>query len=309
MKVSLELPLAFTDGFIDRAAIGLLAKSIEAVGFYSCYVTDHPIPDVQWLRQGGHQSPDPFVALSFVAAATDTLRLQTNIVVLPYRNPFLTAKSAASLDYLSQGRLILGVGTGYSKKEFAALGVDFEERGTLMDEALQTIKIAWTESGLNVAGKHFSAVGHSLAPQPSQKPHPPIWVGGNSQRAIRRAVDFGDGWLPFPVSQKLSRHVGTAPLADLADLKKRIGYLHAYANSIGRDKPIDICMVPFGLDMYAEQRPSTEQIIGQFESLQTLGVSAVNIALPGDTLTAFLDNISAFGETVLRHFSEKEWAP
>jgi alkanesulfonate monooxygenase SsuD/methylene tetrahydromethanopterin reductase-like flavin-dependent oxidoreductase (luciferase family) len=145
MKISLGLPTQRVDRaaeFVTAEAIAEMSRAAETAGFDAVYVTEHPIPQTQWMDSGGHHALDPFVALSFAAAATTTLRVQTHLCVLPYRNPFLTAKTVASLDALSGGRVILGVGTGYLQDEFEALGVDFAERNDLTDEAIVTMKAA-----------------------------------------------------------------------------------------------------------------------------------------------------------------------
>ena len=113
---------------VSGSGIGAVTAAAEAAGFHGFGFTDHPAPTQRWLESGGHDAVDPFVAMGFAAARTTTLRLIPNVVVLPYRNPFVVAKSGATLDLLSGGRFTLAVGVGYLKREFAALGVDFEER-------------------------------------------------------------------------------------------------------------------------------------------------------------------------------------
>ncbi len=148
MRVSVSLPVDKMDSgaeFVSGEAIAKMARAAEEAGFDACFVTDHPMPDERWLAGGGHHALDPFVALSFAAAATHRLRLQTHVLVAAYRNPFLTAKAAASLDALSNGRVILGVAAGYLEAEFAALGVDFAERNELCDAAIRTMRRGWLE--------------------------------------------------------------------------------------------------------------------------------------------------------------------
>src|SRR5262245_27365287 len=131
MRFSVALPVDRVDApgeFQTGAAIGEIASAAERSGFDAVFVTDHPLPEAGWLAAGGHHAMDPFVALSFAAAATTRIRLQTNLCVLPYRNPFITAKSVATLDALSGGRVILGVGGGYLRPEFDALQAGFETR-------------------------------------------------------------------------------------------------------------------------------------------------------------------------------------
>ena len=126
------------------AGVAAVAVAAQAAGFGGFGFTDHPAPTQKWLEAGGHDALDPFVAMGFAAAHTTTLRLIPNVVVLPYRNPFVVAKAGATLDLLSGGRFTLAVGVGYLKREFAALGVDFDERGALVEEALQVIRAVWT---------------------------------------------------------------------------------------------------------------------------------------------------------------------
>jgi alkanesulfonate monooxygenase SsuD/methylene tetrahydromethanopterin reductase-like flavin-dependent oxidoreductase (luciferase family) len=123
--------------FVSADAIADVAHAAEAAGFASVFVTEHPFPQDEWMRTGGHHALDPFVALSFAATATSTISLLTYLCVVPYRNPFLTAKAALTLDVLSDGRLVLGVGAGYLEAEFRAVGVDFAERNELLDEGIE----------------------------------------------------------------------------------------------------------------------------------------------------------------------------
>src|ERR1700761_891930 len=129
---------------VSGDGIVAVAVAAEAAGFSGFGFTDHPAPTQRWLESGGHDALDPFVAMSFAAAHTTTLRLIPNVVVLPYRNPFVVPKAGATLDLLSGGRFTLAVGVGYLKREFLALGVDFDERGAIFEEALQVIRDVWT---------------------------------------------------------------------------------------------------------------------------------------------------------------------
>lgn len=133
--------------------------------------------------------------LTAAASVTTKIRLQTGLLVLPYRNPLLVARAVASLDVYSGGRVILGVGAGYLTGEFKALGADFEMRNERMDDVIRTLKIAWTQDEFSVEGSDFSARDCRILPRPVQQPHPPIWIGGNSNRAIRRAVELAAGWV------------------------------------------------------------------------------------------------------------------
>ncbi len=287
------------DEFLTAGAVAEMARAAEAAGFDACFVTDHPFPGDRWLAAGGHHALDPFVALSFAAAATTRLRLQTHVLVLAYRNPFLVAKAAATLDVLSGGRLVLGVAAGYLKSEFAALGADFEVRNEAIDEGIRALKRAWTEEGVRFQGRGFAAAGNTMLPRPRQKPHPPVWVGGNSRRAIRRAVELGDGWMPFPTAARTAPHLRTAPLESVADLAERLAYLRAHAESVGRTQPLDVCFVPFGLDRDSSGRVEPTRFLDSAAELSALGVTWLTVVLPADSRAAWAEAVARFGREIV----------
>ena len=300
MRISLHLPIEDVSQpgeFLTGAAVAELARAIEASGADAAYVTDHPCPAEGWIAHGGHHALDPFVALSFAAAATTRLRLHTHLIVLAYRNPLLTAKAVASLDRLSDGRLIMGVGVGYMQQEFAALGVDFTERGKLVDEALAAMKLAWAGEPFALQGRHFDAPGNVSQPMPLQRPHPPIWAGGNSALAIRRAVGSCDGWAPFPAKGKLSEITGTDDIATIDDLKAKIDYALELRAAAGGG-PFDICMVPFKM-MMGHQMAPTDAILEQLHALAAVGVTWSAIALPAPSRAGFIENVERFGAEVV----------
>ena len=175
-----------SDGdLLDSGALDEVARAAETAGFDALALTEHPIPGARWLHAGGHQSLDPFVALGVrgrrhVAAATPDATSR----VAPYRNPFLLAKAAATVDKLSGGRMILGLGAGYQKSEFHALGVPLDERGALFDEVLDCLPLHWKGEPFSYEGRHFDARDVMARPKPVQDPIP-IWIGGNSKAARR----------------------------------------------------------------------------------------------------------------------------
>jgi len=148
-------------------------------------------PGMQWL--------DPLVTLSMVAAVTDRVRLGTSVLVLPYRNPVNLAAEAAALDVLSDGRFVLGVGAGWMREEFDALGIDPAERGARTDEHIEVLRALWTQDPASFSGRFTSFDGIVLATTPRSEGGPPVWVGGNTDAALRRAVRLGDGWHGFEV--------------------------------------------------------------------------------------------------------------
>lgn len=225
--------------FLTQEAVAEVARAAESAGFGIVAVTEHPIPSDEWLASGGHDALDPFVALSFAAAATKTLRVLTNLTVVPYRNPFLLAKSAASLDRLSGGRLILGCGTGYLKEEFDAMGVDFEERNSLFDESLEVLRKTWKGESVVHAGRHFKAIGNTAHPTPAQA-ELPIWIGGNSQLSRRRVAERCQGWMPMPNPRSLGSRRRTAHIDGVDDLREGVASMKAHAAKVGRKAELDV---------------------------------------------------------------------
>jgi len=286
--------------FLAPGAIGELSAAAEAAGFAAVYTTEHPFPGDEWLAHGGHHALDPLVALSFAAAATSSVLLHTNLFVPAYRNPFLAAKGIATLDVLSGGRTIIGLGAGYLEAEFDALGADFTGRNDRMDEALVAMEAAWSGESVTFSGTGYRAAGNTMLPRPRQRPRPPLWIGGNSRRAIRRAVESADGWCPFPTPAKYATRTRTAPLESAADLAVALDYARGHAASVGRTEPLTVCFIPDGLSMGA--RPVDEdRVITSIRELESIGVTWVSVALPGDTRVDQLAAIERFGTGVLGH--------
>jgi probable F420-dependent oxidoreductase len=248
MRFTVGLPVDHVDHldeFVTGPAIGEMAAAAEAAGFDAVYVTDHPAADVQWLEGGGHHALEPLVGLAFAAAATTTIKLQTHVYVAAYRNPFLAAKGVATLDALSGGRVLLGVAAGYLRPEFGALGVDFDERNDLLDECIEVMRTVWTEDAVAYDGRHFKARAVTMRPRPVSTPTPPIWIGGNSGRAMRRAVELGDGWVPFPNPVAAARATKTPSITSLDELAVRLDAMREHAKKVERSEPIDVCFAPF----------------------------------------------------------------
>ena len=302
MRFSIGLPtdkVQYGKEFVGHAAITELGRAAEAAGFDACNVTDHPFPTDRWMRAGGHHAHDPFVSLAFVAAVTTRIRLHTNIIVVPYRNPFVLARSVASLDSLSDGRVILGAAVGYLKAEFKALGVDFDRRNDSTDEALVAMKKAWTEDVTEFEGHGYQALGNVLEPKPVQKPHPPLWIGGNAKRAIRRAVDHGDAWLPFLSPELLSKTSRTAQLDSFDELQRRVDYMHEYCEKTGRSQPPEIAFTPLSAGRSSEDRWEPAQVLDQIPQLGDLGVTWLVVSVPCTARSEFIENAQRYGEEVV----------
>jgi probable F420-dependent oxidoreductase len=285
--------------FLVPGAVGELAAAAEAAGFAAVYTTDHPFPADAWLAHGGHHSLDPLVVLSIAAAATRTIRVHTNLLIAAYRNPFLVAKGVASLDVLSGGRVILGIGTGYLEAEFEALGASFDDRNDRTDEAIEAMRLAWSGASVSFEGTGFRADGNTMLPTPLQRPHPPIWIGGNSRRAIRRAVELGDGWCPFPLPSRAAPRTRTAPMVSVQSLADALEYARSLTRSIGRSRPLTVAYIPEGLAMGQSTGVDPDAVLRSIGQLEELGVEWVSVALPGETRDEQLESVEAFGTSVL----------
>ena len=220
--------------------------------------------------------------------------MHTNIYVLAYRNPFLAAKSLASLDVMSGGRLVLGVAAGYLRPEFRALGVDFDTRGELLDEALELLPRIWAEDGVAVEGSGYTSKGVSARPRPLQRPHPPIWVGGNTLSAMRRAVRYGQGWSPFPTPAGLESSARTAAITNLDDLTTRLDRLGELRAEMGREEPLTVCFAPFsGGDYQRDPESTLPAMVDEIRGLESVGVDWVTVGVPGLARSEILDRAAA----------------
>ena len=285
---------------VTGSGIATVAAAAEAAGFHGFGFTDHPAPSQRWLESGGHDAVDPFVAMAYAAARTMTLRLIPNVVVLPYRNPFVVAKAGATLDLLSDGRFILAVGVGYLKREFAALGVDFDERAQLFEEALEVIRGIWTTDDFTYEGTHFNAKGITAHPRPTSTPHPPIWIGGNTVAARRRVTKYGDGWCPFPAPAVLAQTARTAAM-DSEILVEGIEDLRRRFDAADRDwSGIDITFTNADGGSPSDVDFNADAYLAGLEKLAAVGVTWVQVGLPGDNLTHVLETIERFGKSVIQ---------
>ncbi len=197
--------------YAKKDAILKVAKTAEELGFESLWVSDHVV--IPESHQGfGDVFYEPLTTLTYVGACTSKILLGTSVIILPYRDPIVLAKILSTLDVLSGGRVILGIGAGWLKEEFDALSVSYKERGSITDECIEVLKVLWTKEAPSFKGTYYNFSEIKFLPRPVQKPYIPIWVGGNSKRAIERAVNAGNGW----------HSVGLAP----EEIKERIKYIN-----------------------------------------------------------------------------------
>ena len=265
-----------------------LARAADDLGFDFVTAQDHSVAPRQWAADGGGQTwYEPFVVLSYVAAVTKRVRLLTDVLIVPYRSPFQTAKIAASLDQLSGGRLILGVGSGYLEEEFKILGASFPDRGAVTDDSLEVIKRCWTEEWIDVSTPHFEAKDVSISPRPVQRPHPPVWVGGNSWRALRRAVEHGDGWTPF-----------------FRENPERVREAVRRAREFGLDpnRPFDLA-VPIRRGVHKEDGSlDPDSIRRQAEAMAEAGATHIKVGFKAATSGEYVSKMETFSRDVISRF-------
>ena len=242
---------------------------------------------------------EPLAALNFIAGCTKKVRLGTHVLIIPYRNPVLTAKILCTLDVLSEGRVILGAGVGWMEEEFQAMGLDtYKERGAVTDEYLQIYKDLWTKDDASFQGKFYQISDTGFEPKPIQKPHPPVWIGGHSGPAVRRAAKFGDGWMP----------IGLRPPAILEpeELAEKIAQLRKLTVAAGR--PEDAVALTFSTGVIfndqsdrsrAWMQGNPEQIASDLQQYQSLGVSNFIINFQGRTVPELQENMERFSREVI----------
>ena len=204
MKLSVEFPsVSYREG---PEAVRRMAQAIERIGYDHIDIFDHVVMGhpMEGRPPGPYNAAMPIIealmGLSYLAAVTSRVTLGTEVLVLPQREPTLVAKQISTLDTLSGGRVRLGIGVGWQESEYEAMGEDFHTRGARMDEAIQLLRTYWGEARVDFAGKAYRAVAMAMEPKPPQGRALPIWVGGNSEAALRRVGRLGDGWLASRVT-------------------------------------------------------------------------------------------------------------
>jgi probable F420-dependent oxidoreductase len=278
--------------------LGAVARIAEQAGFDGFAMSEHPFPELGWLNAGGHHAFDPFVSLSFAAASTERMRLITYVLVAGYRNPYLAAKSVASLDVLSRGRLVVGMGAGYLQPEFQVLGADFAGRGKSLEEAIPAMRAAW--AGTDHPGPLFPARGHRMLPAPAQAGGPPLWIGGNSPAARRRAVSLADGWMPMGQSREVAAITGTPPLESVGELATQIGTMQRKRSDAGASA-LDVSFAPFesGLLRHGEADAFASGVRKLLDAYTEAGVTWITVEPASRSLEALRRDVGRIGELLI----------
>ena len=291
-----------------------IAQQGDKLGFFCMVMPDHVVQprtvesqypysitgDIQQAHQtASDERLEQVTTLAWLAGITETIKLVTSVMIIPYRKPILTAKMLATLDMLSKGRLILGAGVGWMEEEFQAMGLDtYKERGAVTDEYLQLYKELWTKESPSFNGKYYQISDSGFEPKPAQKPHPPIWIGGHTGPAIRRAAKYGDGWMP----------IGLRPPAilDPEELGGKIARLRKLTVEAGR--PEDAVSLTFSTGVVFDDSAGSsremmhgrpEQIAADLRQYQDLGVSNFIINFQGATVPELRENMERFSREVM----------
>jgi probable F420-dependent oxidoreductase len=292
-------------------ALETLVARAESLGFSSVVIADHivfPVTikskypyTVSGAFPGQGDALEQLSLMAFVAGKSSALRLISSVMILPYRNPVVTAKMLATIDVLSRGRVTVGVGVGWLREEFEALGApDFDRRGAVSDEYLRVFKALWTQDPASHRGEFYRFDSVRCLPHPVQKPHPPIWVGGHSKAALRRVARLGDGWHP----------VGANPAVPLrpSELRASLDDLRRLTEAERRD--FSTLTISYKAPIYdagqgvgggAERRPfsgSQQAIADDIGTFAGLGVSELIFDFRSESLTESLDHMARFAPLI-----------
>jgi probable F420-dependent oxidoreductase len=290
----------WTPAILRPEEVRRFVSTAERCGYGAVAFTDHPAPSGRWVDSGGEGVADLFTSLAFCAAASSTIRLLSWVLVPPYRNPFVTAHQIATLDHLSAGRVTLGLGTGYLKSEFYALGTDPANRRTVFEENVEVMKLVWEGHDVHREGIGFSANGVRSVPAALQQPHPPLWVHGNTQWGMDYAVAHAEGWIGMIVSEQQVRTIRTRAIVDLAAFARRVEDLAVACDRAGRQLS-DIEIVNTGIWPMLDVRDGLDatKMRAQVAELESLGVSWIVFNVCGDDPDISIDSVEWVAANVI----------
>ena len=295
----------------DADSLVKIVEQAERLGFDSTVIADHVVFPVQIESSypytvggnfpGGWEALEQLSLMAFIAGKTRNLRLVTSVMILPYRNPVVTAKMLATIDVLSKGRVIVGVGVGWLREEFETLGCfEFDRRGTLSDEYLKIFKTLWTQEPASFDGEFYRFDALHFLPKPIQKPYPPIWIGGHSRPALRRVARFADGW--HPVGANPAVPLQPKQFTESCEELRRLTELEGR-----RYEDLTIC---FKAPLYdkntttvsgTDRRPfsgSDSQVVDDIATYGELGVHELIVDFRSDSLNETLERMAQFREEI-----------
>ena len=293
MRIGVTVPNVH-ETLAERTTIEAVGRMADELGYDSIWCNDHlalpvaggdgaaePAYAAGYGEQRGQSIYEPLIVLAYLAAVTRRVLLGTSVYLLPLRNPLVAARQAVSLDRLSEGRLVLGVGAGWLESEFAAAGVPYRQRGRRTDEAIAMLKSLCGEDG-------------AFLPKPVQRPHPPLWIGGRSEAALRRAARAGDAWHPSHLT--------------VEELRTQIPALHAECERVGRSAgEVTVTtrrkLVRTPTEDGRVLQGDARAIAATVAELEQVGVSHLIVELPGESEGELLENLDWFGRDVLPEVS------
>jgi probable F420-dependent oxidoreductase len=280
---------------LSTAEAEQLAVQAEELGFDGVFTPDHILAKPATTQHYGPSWPDPFSLLAYLAGRTRRIKLGASVIVLPYRNPLVAAKAAATVDQVSGGRLIMGVGVGWDEEEFKDLKLPFHERGAISDEYIRILKAVWTDDRPSFNGKYFNFSGAVFSPRPVQRPHPPLWVGGMpgalSPAPMRRVAELCDAWHPLGLSLDTLAE-GIASIRAMADKAGR-----AAAVSFAPRNALALTASPKGAGRAAFEG-SPEEVAADIKRAQGLGCSWLTFDLPRESVAAMGRAMERFAKEV-----------
>ena len=315
MKFGFSAP--FRGPLSNPQDIQTIADAAERFGYDTLTVADHIVVpstiganypysedgEFAWTTDGSTDCMEQFTLLSWLSAVTSTVRLLTSVIVVPHRNPLFMAKSLATIDQLSGGRVIVGCGAGWMREEFEALNItDFDARGRVTDEYIQVMKELWTKDRASFHGEFIDFTDAAADPKPVQRPHPPIWTGGESMPAIRRTAALGDTWYPFGSNPKFR-------MDTIATFAARRDKLFAEAERLNRD-PSSIGLA-YNCSFHNEDAQthidggrllftgSPEERAEDIAQLEAAGVSTMIVNVTSNDLSHMLERVESFSSDVI----------
>jgi len=314
MQIGFNLPLS--GALASPPVLTRLAVEGEAIGFDYIALSDHivepldiharyPYSETGEFPKGSRgERHEQLAAMAYLAAKTSRIRFLTSVMVVPHRPAVLTAKILSTIDVMSGGRIMVGVGAGWLEEEFEALGAPpFAERGKVTDEYLQAFRELWTKPEPRFEGRFVKFANIAFAPKPVQKPHPALWIGGESGPAMRRTARLGDGWYPIGTNP-------THPLNTLARYRAAVARLRRLIEDAGRD-PSGVAFAyrvhRHGALAAAKADDgerhlfsgSAAEIAGDLRAMRELGVTAIDFSFPGPTADAALEAMRQFHDEVV----------
>jgi probable F420-dependent oxidoreductase len=274
------------------------ARKADSLSWDWLTLPEHLVMPTEMKEHMGSRWAESITAAATLMGATERIHMLTYILPLPYRHPLLLAKQIATMEFLAGGRFTLGTAVGHLEKEFEVLGVPFHKRGAMTDEYLAAMKIAWTSDNPEFEGEFVRFKDITIEPKPIQKPHPPIFIGGNSKPAMKRAAEQGDGWIPWLVTSE-----------ELPDCINYMKSLPAYAAKADRFE-ILVTTTAYQVEDYSHAESGATQIAGdrdsvlrEIESLRKAGATSVQVMPPRvETLEESLDWIEWYDSEIIPQF-------